>query len=352
MALLTITSPHASKQHKSVTHMMVIVLMALIPGIVAQFYSFGWGNIINLVLASVFALAIEACCITLRNRPIGFYLKDGSALVTAWLLAIALPPFSPWWLTLSGIAFAIIFAKHIYGGMGYNPFNPAMVAYALLLVSFPVQMTTLWAIPQQIMVDSLGFMDTLSIILGNSTLPDAFSSATPLDTYKHEVIYKTFNEITEAPIFHGWVAAGWDIVNVAFLLGGLFLLGMRIFTWHIPVSFLVCLTVISFISSYFFCHGPDDNLPVSLHLFAGATMLCAFFIATDPVSASTTPLGKLIYGAGIALFVFVIRTFGNYPDAVAFAVLLMNFGAPLIDYYTQPRTYGHKKATRGNKKNG
>ena len=349
MALLTITSPHAHKQHKSVTQVMTLVLVALIPGIIAQWYSFGWGNIINIVLASIFALGIEAICIKLRKRPANFYLKDCSALVTAWLLAIALPPFSPWWLTLSGIGFAIIFAKQIYGGIGYNPFNPAMVAYALLLVSFPVQMTTLWATPSQIGQETLGFIDTLHVILGSTALPDVFTSATPLDTFKHEIAFKTYAEIIENPIFQGWIAPGWDIVNLAFLAGGIFLLITRVFTWHIPLSFLVALIFISFISTYIFGHGVDDNLPVSMHLMTGATMFCAFFIATDPVSAATTRLGKIIYGAGIALFVYIIRTYGNYPDAVAFAVLLMNFGAPLIDYYTQPRTYGHKKAVRGKK---
>ena len=143
--------------------------------------------------------------------------------------------------------------------------------------------------------------------------------------------------------FNGWLNGGWEWVNLAFMAGGLFLMFKRIITWHIPVSLLIALSTCSLVFGW----DADMYTPLSLHLLSGATMLGAFFIATDPVSASTTPRGKLIYGAGIGILLYVIRTWGAYPDAVAFAVLLMNFAAPFIDAYTQPRTYGHKKARRG-----
>jgi electron transport complex protein RnfD len=233
-----------------------------------------------------------------------------------------------------------------------------MVGYALVLISFPVQMTTSWATPFFLSGEqTLSFADSLNVIFSSaSTLTDGFSGATPLDTYKHLAKNETALEIMQGPLFasdiasttsggsaSNWFAGGWEFVNIAFLIGGLALLALRIFTWHIPFSLLAALGTCSMLFGW----DADLYVPWSLHIFTGATMLGAFFIATDPVTASTTPLGKIIYGAGIGILIFVIRTWGAYPDAVAFAVLLMNFAAPLIDTYTQPRTYGHDKAKRG-----
>lgn len=354
---VNITSPHTHGGN-STSRIMMLVILATIPGIIALTYFFGWGNLINIVLACITALACEAIIIKVRKRPIQFYLKDNSALLTAVLLGIALPPLAPWWVTVVAVSFAMIFAKHLYGGLGNNPFNPAMVGYALVLISFPVQMTTNWAVPYFMSgSETISFSDSLSVIFsGTAGLSDAFSGATPLDTYKHLAKNETALEILQHPLFasdgattsaggaaSNWFAGGWEFVNIAFLLGGLALLALRIFTWHIPFSLLAALGTCSIIFGW----DADLYVPWSLHIFTGATMLGAFFIATDPVTASTTPLGKIIYGAGIGILIFVIRTWGAYPDAVAFSVLLMNFAAPLIDTYTQPRTYGHEKAKRG-----
>ena len=352
-----ITSPHTHGGN-STSRIMMLVILATLPGIAALTYFFGWGNLINIVLASVTALTCEAIILKIRKRPIGFFLKDNSALLTAVLLGIALPPLAPWWVTVVAVSFAMVFAKHLYGGLGNNPFNPAMVGYALVLISFPVQMTTTWAVPFFISDgQTISFADSLSVIFSHSatvagSLSDAFTGATPLDTYKHLAANSTAQEIMQNPLFadasaggsaSNWFAGGWEFVNIAFLMGGLALLALRIFTWHIPFSLLAALGTCSLIFGW----DADLYVPWSLHIFTGATMLGAFFIATDPVTASTTPLGKIIYGAGIGILIFVIRTWGSYPDAVAFAVLLMNFAAPLIDTYTQPRTYGHSKAVRG-----
>jgi electron transport complex protein RnfD len=347
------TSPHAHGGN-STSRIMMYVILATLPGIMALTYFFGWGNIINIILASITALVCEAFILKIRKRPISFFLQDNSALLTAVLLGIALPPFAPWWVTVVAVSFAIICAKHLYGGLGNNPFNPAMVGYALVLISFPVQMTTTWALPYFLSAEiNLSFADSLSVIFSSAAnLTDGFSGATPLDTYKHLAKNETALEIMQGPLFAdaasggaagNWFAGGWEFVNIAFLLGGLALLALRIFTWHIPFSMLAALGTCSMLFGW----DADLYVPWSLHIFTGATMLGAFFIATDPVTASTTPLGKIIYGAGIGILIFVIRTWGAYPDAVAFAVLLMNFAAPLIDAYTQPRTYGHKKAVRG-----
>lgn len=353
MAFVNITSPHAHGGNTT-SRIMLWVILATVPGIIALTYFFGWGNLINIALASVTALTCEAIILAIRKRPISFFLKDNSALLTAVLLGIALPPFAPWWVTVVAVSSAIIFAKQLYGGLGNNPFNPAMVGYALVLISFPVQMTTTWATPFFLNSDQLlSFSDSLSVIFSSTVgLTDGFSGATPLDTYKHLAKNETAVEILQGPLFadatsggsaSNWFAGGWEFVNIAFLIGGLALLALRIFTWHIPFSLLAALGTCSMLFGW----DADLYVPWSLHIFTGATMLGAFFIATDPVTASTTPLGKIIYGAGIGILIFVIRTWGAYPDAVAFAVLLMNFAAPLIDTYTQPRTYGHEKAKRG-----
>lgn len=343
MALLTISSPHTHGRN-STSALMRMVILATLPGLLMLTIFFGWGSLINVLLASVTALAAEALVLKLRKRPVLFFLKDNSALLTGVLLGLALPPFTPYWVTLIAVSFAVIFAKQLYGGLGANPFNPAMIGYALVLVSFPVQLTTTWAQSFQMSGhDTLSFVQTLQVIFTNLPTPDGFSGATPLDAYKNLIGNGTAETVTATSTFNGWLNGGWEWVNVAYLAGGIFLLWKRIISWHIPVSMLLALSICSLV------FGWDEDMftPLSLHLLSGATMLGAFFIATDPVSASTTPKGKLIYGAGIGIFLYVIRTWGAYPDAIAFAVLLMNLAAPFIDACTPPRTYGHKKAKHG-----
>lgn len=346
MKLLNISSPHATRPF-STSDVMMNVILALIPGIFALTYFFGPGHLIQIIIAATTALACEAAVMKLRKRPILFYLKDYSALLTAILLALSMPPYTPYWITIVASAFAIIVAKHLYGGLGQNPFNPAMVGFALVLISFPVAMTTSWSAPTQLLAEGISFSDALQFIFVSREGIDAITSATPLDSYKHQVAMSTSTEILGNPLFSGpnqdQIVLGWQWVSLGFLLGGLYLLWKKIFTWHIPGSLLIALTLCSLI------FGWDDDIyvPTSIHLLAGATMIGAFFIATDPVSASTTPLGKIIYGAGIGILIYIIRTWGAYPDSIAFAVLLMNFAAAFIDQYTQPRTYGHSQAKRG-----
>lgn len=339
--MMPITAPH-TQGPVSVSRVMGLVLLALVPGWVVLIGSFGWGYLINVVLAAATALVTEAALLKARGRPVLFFIKDLSALVTAALLALALPPLAPWWLTVLGTAIALVFAKHLFGGLGNNPFNPAMVAYALLLVSLPLYMTTRWANPEH----WLSLRDTLAVIFAGGVPIDAATAATPLDVYKLNIASQTAAEVLRAPVFGHFVADGWDVANLAFLAGGVFLLWRRIISWHIPVALLGALALMSLI----FGSDPDLKVPLSLHLLGGATMLGAFFIATDPVSAATSNRGKLIYGAGIGVLIYLIRTWGNYPDAVAFAVLLMNFAAPLIDHYSRPRVYGHDKAVKGYKR--
>lgn len=344
MSLIRVSSPHLHKANKT-ANVMQMVLLATVPGIAAMSFFFGWGTLIQLVWAILLAVLFEAAAIKMRGRPVLFYLKDYSAVVTAVLLALALPPFAPWWLTLIGIFVAIIVAKHLYGGLGQNPFNPAMIAYALLLVSFPVEMTS-WTMPNVLLgAETASFADTLLFIFSSQPeqFVDQFTGATPLDALKHRGGLTTDEAWASVDILSRGVSA-WYVISTAFLLGGLVLIYKKVFTWHTPVSMLASIFVCS---GVLFIFDTDYFADPVFHLVVGGTMLGAFFIATDPVTAATSNRGKLVFGALIGLLVVVIRTWGSYPDAIAFAVLLMNLAAPFIDLYTQPRSYGHAKPNRG-----
>jgi electron transport complex protein RnfD len=340
MQFETISSPHLEPSN-TVGKMMRQVLYALVPGTLAASWYFGWGVLINIALASLFAVGLEALVMRLRNRPIKPALSDYSAVVTAWLLALTLPQLSPWWLVLVGVFFAIVVAKHLYGGLGYNPFNPAMVGYVVLLISFPSYMTA-WLTPIPLAEGSLGFIDSLlTIFSGHPPAAenlDAFTMATPLDTIKTGLrLSQTLSEINGEPLFGNLGGIGWEWINNWFALGGVWLLYKRIIPWQIPLALLLGLGIPAAIFSL---SNPDHFATPTFHIFAGGAMLGAFFIATDPVSGATTARGRFIFGAGVGLLTYIIRTWGGYPDGIAFGVLLMNMAAPMIGYYTQPRVFG------------
>lgn len=328
----------------TVSTIMLKVLLALVPGIFAYAWIYGGGILVTITLATITALIAEAALLKIRQRPIKPHLMDLSAVVTAWLLALALPPLAPWWLVVIGVFFAIVIAKQLYGGLGYNPFNPAMVGYAVLLISFPLIMTR-WPAPLALAGHSLGFMDQLhfifSNVLPNDVKVDAITSATPLDYLKTQLkLNQEVAGITQAPMFGKFGAQGGEVVTGAYLLGGLYLIQQRIISWHLPTAFLAALASISLI---FYAVNPAHFANPLFHLMSGASLLCAFFIITDPVSGPTTPRGKLYFAAGVGLLTYIIRVYGGYPDGVAFAVLLMNMCVPLIDTLTQPRVFGHEK---------
>lgn len=337
MALMRITSPHAHGP-MTTSRVMQNVLLATIPGVIVLTHFFGFGVLVNIAWASILAVSFEALALYLRKRPLGFYLGDYSALVTAVLLGIALPPYSPWWLIAVGIASAILLAKHLYGGMGYNPFNPAMVGYVVLLISFPVQMTS-WAPPRGA-GDLPGLLQALQACFTPGQF-DAVTMATPLDVLKQNNSLLIEDLWQQNIQFGRWAGLGWEWVNLAFLAGGLWLLYQRIYTWHAPVAML---TTLALLAALFYDGGSSTSGGSPLfHLLSGATMFGAFFIITDPVSSAVSNRGRLVFGALIGALVYLIRVFGNYPDAIAFAVLIMNLAAPFIDQYTQPRTYGHAR---------
>jgi electron transport complex protein RnfD len=328
----------------SVAQIMLKVLLALLPGIALYVWYFGPAILVSITLASITALATEAAMLKLRNRPIAPFLKDNSALLTAWLLALSIPPLAPWWLVVVGTAFAIAIAKQLYGGLGNNPFNPAMVGYAVLIISFPVHMTH-WLAPQGLVLAELSFTQQLQYIfsgvLPNSLTLDAITMATPLDTLKtHLHLEESVQQILNMPIYGQIGGHGSEMVAWGFLFGGLYLLASRIISWHIPFTYLGTLFVIAWI---FHLTDPAHYVAPLFHWYSGAAMLGAFFILTDPVSSPTTNKGKLIFAAGAALLTYLIRVFGGFPDGVAFATLLMNISVPLIVLYTQPKVFGKKE---------
>jgi len=341
-------APHI-KQGITVQDMMLRVLYALIPGALASIYFFGWGVLFNLLIAISVCLLSEAIILKIRQRDVSASLMDGSALVTACLLALALPSLAPWWLTVIASISAIAVAKHLYGGLGFNPFNPAMVGYIVVMISFPLEMT-LWTAPMGVPHSSgTGWPDFSTtfnwVFLG--VLPygesiDSISMATPIDLLKTQLsqfhdVSETRNNPDFSALFSSISGTGWQWVNILYLAGGIWLVKKGVADWRIPTAFLISLVLIS---NLFAVIDYSANSSALFHAFSGGTMLCAFFIATDPVSASTTPRGRWIYGAGIGALVYIIRSWGGYPDGIAFAVVLMNMAAPLIDYYTQPKVYG------------
>lgn len=345
------SSPYTHNQRQT-SRIMLLVLLAAIPGIATQLWFFGWGTLVQIILAVISALSAEALVLKLRNQPIAAILKDNSALLTGLLLAVSIPPLAPWWMVVLGTVFAVIIAKQLYGGLGQNPFNPAMIGYVVLLISFPVQMTN-WLPPYEIAATVPGMADALQVIFTGYTTSggdmstlrmgiDGISQATPLDTLKTSLHSgRSVEQIMQYPIFSGMLAgAGWQWVNLAWLAGGVWLLTIKVIRWHIPVSFLVSLALCATLGWLF---APESLASPQIHMLSGATMLGAFFILTDPVTASTTNRGRLIFGALAGVLVWLIRSFGGYPDGVAFAVLLANITVPLIDYYTRPRVYGHRK---------
>ncbi|MBN8442700.1 MAG: RnfABCDGE type electron transport complex subunit D [Thauera sp.] len=333
-----IHSPYIRKP-ASVQRVMGTVLLALVPGIAAYVWQFGAGILVNLALASLTAIAVEAAVMRLRARPIGIAIGDLSAVLTAWLLALSLPPIVPWWITVLGVVVAIGAVKHLYGGLGQNPFNPAMVGFCVLIVAYPALMSQ-WPAAGQ-----LDFATQLTLILGGARELDGMTAATALDSLRTGLRGGSGVDavLAQGAAFGVAGGKGWEWVAAGYALGGLFLLATRTITWHMPVAFIAALTAIS---GAFWLADPAQHASPLFHLASGGAMLAAFFIVTDPVSGATTPRGKLLFAASIALIAWLIRSFGAYPDGLAFGVLLMNICAPLLDMKTQPVVFGHRGERR------
>jgi len=357
MKLVLSSSPHQHVRRRT-DQVMRLVIYAMVPGVIAQLYFFGWGVLVQMLIALVTALVSESAIVALRKRQIGQALQDYSAVVTALLLAVSLPPLLPWWMTVIGTFFAIAVVKQLYGGLGFNLFNPAMAAYVMLLISFPAAMSS-WLPPGELATHAVTFGDVVSVIFTGFSQSgydinqlragiDGVTMATPLDYVKTQVSQGyTYSEAINHRQFTDslWSSAslGWSAVALAYTLGGLVLIQQRIISWHIPASLIAGVAVTATFLSMI---NGDVYGSALFHCVNGAVLFGAFFIATDPVSASTTPRGRLIFGAAIGFWTVIIRTFGGYPDAIAFSVVIMNMAVPLIDYYTQPKVYGQQQPVK------
>ena len=336
---MSFTTPPYLSQNVSVQRVMLQVLAALLPAIAVYVWLLGPAVLVQLVVASVTALLAEAAMLKLRDKPLALFLGDGSAIVTAWLIALAFPPLAPWWLTVVGVLFAIVIAKHLYGGLGQNPFNPAMIAFAVCIVSFPALMSQ-WP-PVDL---KAGLSEQLALIFGVAPRIDTMSGATPLDALKTalklgEGAVSVARIVADGNTYGQLAGRGWEWVAIAYLLGGLWLGQRKVIGWHAPLAFI---GGIALPAAALWLWNPDQFANPLFHLLSGGAMLGAFFIVTDPVSGSTTPKGKVIFGFSAGVLAYVIRVFGGYPDGVAFAVLLLNICVPLIDLYTQPKIFGMK----------
>ncbi len=319
------SSPHIHSGD-SVRKIMFSVIIAMLPAFVAALYFFRW-DALRLTLACVIACAL-AEALTRKAMKRDFGITDLSAVVTGLLLAFNLPPSLPTWMAVVGSAFAIVIGKQVFGGIGYNPFNPALVGRVFLLVSFPVAMTSWsrWRIPSP----------------GPGV--DAVTTATPLGLMKTSLTTSG----TVPYVFDGQTAWQFflgakngcigEVSGLAILFGAAFLLWRRCITWHTPVFFLGSMAVFSQILRL--C-DPSHNMPALFHLLTGGALLGAFFMATDMVTTPVTRVGMMLFGAGCGILTMVIRKWGGYPEGVSFSILIMNGLTPLINRATRPRVFGH-----------
>jgi len=312
-------SPHISKRI-STRSIMIDVIIALVPAMIAACYYFRSRAVIILATCIVSALVTEWACNLVRKKPNS--LGDFSAIVTGIILGLSLPPAIPFWAAIIGSAFAIAIGKMVFGGLGANVFNPAMVARAFLTASFGAMMTT-YTVPAPIE------QAMPNISAANTT---AVTQATPLAWSKQAVKKQSdtsvVNEQLKATITGNVGGCLGETSMIALLIGGLYLLIRKTINYLIPASVLVAAAGFALI---FYWIDPQIYMSPLMHLTTGGMLLCVFFIATDPVTAPLTKMGKIIFGAGVGIMIMLIRIVGEYPEGIMYAILLMNALAPLID---------------------
>lgn len=324
--LLTVTpSPHL---HSGLTTrgMMGTVFLALLPAVIAATYLFGLPALRVLLICVTGSVAIEALWQTITDQQIT--VRDGSAALTGLLVAFNLPASSPWWLALLGATLAIMVGKQVFGGLGHNPFNPALVARIILLISFPTAMTH-WTAPQP-----------------GRFWADAITAATPLSETQSTMVLsghlpQHLSGFSGRYLLGNMSGCLGEVSALLLLLGALFLLWRRVISWHIPVSYL---GTVALLSGIFWLIDPSRYPSPGFQLVSGGLMLGACYMATDLVTSPLTARGMLIFGIGCGLITVLIRLFGSYPEGVAFSILLMNAVTPLIDRYVVPRPFGMERS--------
>ncbi len=346
---ILISSPHMHGGD-TIRANMLSVILALAPASAVSVWLFGWLAIFLIFLCMAGCMLTEAVCLKMMGRP-PTALADGSAALTGLLLALTLPAYTPWWMVLIGCAVAIILSKQVYGGLGYNPFNPALAARVVLLISFPLNMTS-WIVPMHGGAPTLDLYDFSQCwhlfwlgpdILGKGL--DAITMASPLGHVKTEwsrgigvIEAMRGYDYSYLDAFLGREAGSLGETSaLALLIGGIYLLARHTISWHIPVSYIATVALLALI---FNAASPQQFPPPLFHVLAGGLILCAFFMATDPVTSPVTPRGQLVFGVGCGVLTWSIRSFGGYPEGAMFSVLLMNCTVPLLDHYFRPRVYG------------
>lgn len=305
-------SPHVFNMGMTVSRMMIDVLIALIPVILAAIYFFRWYAVKQLLICIVAGMAAEAVFARMRSRPLS--LGDMSAVVTGVILGLSLPATAPWYVGVIGAVVALGIGKMVFGGLGLNIFNPAMVGRAFVMIAFA------------------GNMAASGYLLPGAGV-DILSQATPLTLYKQSGVGTPLGLLLLGAV-NGSIG---ETSALACLLGGLFLCFRRVASWEIPAGVLIASAVITGVADLM---NPASQWTVAHHLMGGSLLFGAFFIATDPVSSPLTPRGKWIFGIGIGALVMLLRLFSGYPEGLMFAVLLMNAVTPLINRWTIPRPFG------------
>jgi len=311
---VVVSAPPHIRQGLSTERIMWLVVISLIPAVLSGVIFFGW-YVLAIIFSSVLsAILTEVIVLKMMKRPLT--IKDGSAVVTGLLLALIIPPTVPLRIPMIGAAFAIALGKQIFGGLGYNPFNPALIGRAFLLASWPSLMTK-WVWP----VNSLAWA-------GKNA--DALTGATALGLLREGT-----TGIPYLQLFLGNISGSLGETSaLALLLGALFLVVYKIIDWRIPVSYLGTVMIMALVM------GQD---PI-FHLLTGGLMLGAFFMATDYVTTPVTPKGRLFFGIGCGLLTMLIRRYGGFPEGVCYSILLMNLATPLLDRWTVPKRFGEVKA--------
>ena len=327
--------PHTGR---SVKYLMSQVLLAMAPGVALSAFFFGIGVLIQILIAVIVVGASECLVSYLRREALTSGLSDRAWLVLAVILGVSVPPYCPWEITVSGALFAALIGKHVFGGTGQNLFNPAMVGVVFVLVCFP-KISAYW--PVLVDAADISWQTSLAMIFnGETQMFDALSGATLLEFERTQISLAGMrSEFSAAPLYGIFAERGWEWVNLGYLVGGIYLCLMRVIRVTVPAWFLGSLFVFASIA-----YGVDSERYAGplLHWFAGASMLCAFFIATDPVTSPTGQKAAAVYATLVAGLLFIFRVNGAYPDGVAFAVVLLNVAVPVLDRVLAPRIYGHK----------
>jgi electron transport complex protein RnfD len=314
------TSPHL-REPDDISKIMWRVVAALAPAAAVSLYFFGWDALKAYAVSIAVAEATELACLRMRGKELR-HAADGSAFITGMLLAMVLPPDCAWYCHVIGAAFAVAIAKHTFGGLGNNIWNPALAARVFLQFAYPAQVSmSLWTVPRRLW----------------GAAADAATMASPLAREGASGSWSYLDLL----FGNGVPGCLGETCKVALLAGGLFLILYRTIDWRVPV----CYVATAFVLSWILPTGEDAPAwaadPV-YHLLSGGLIIGAFFMATDMVTTPVTPMGRAVFGVGCGLVVAVIRRYGGYPEGVAYSIVLMNTFTPLIDRWVKPRMYGSR----------